>query len=199
MRAHLPLALCLLVASLPAAAQDLDPWTVEAAPQGALTLPAPSPERWTPAARYAVQFGAGSLGFVVGGLAGGAAGLGGALVLCDRNHGLEPCANGLIFTSAVLGGLAGTALGVTWTGGALKGHGSIWAAAGGALLGSAATGIAFASGKTDLVVLFALSAPVLAVTGYALTDRGPESVQVTPSVSLDPRSGAGRFGLQGSF
>ena len=191
----LRLILLSLLLSLPASAQDLEPWTSEAASDD--SLPQASPGRWTPAGRIGAELGGGLLGVVGGGLAGFGVGLLAGLPLCGSDGWYELCLAGSGILGAAAGGFVGLPIGIHWVGQAAGSSGSGWAAAGGAALGVAALGLAASTGHEELIVPAVLAIPLLAVFGYELSDREPEEGSVTPVVALGP--GGGTLALHGSF
>jgi hypothetical protein len=185
------LLLLSLLLSLPASAQELEPWASDD------SLQEPLPERWSPAARIGAELGGGLLGMVGGGVAGFGVGLLAGLPLCDGESWYELCLGATGVLGSTVGGFVGLPLGIRWAGQAAGSTGSAWAAAGGATLGVGAVALAASTGREELVFPAVLSIPLLAVFGYELSDREPEEGSVTPSVALGP--GGGTLALHGRF
>jgi hypothetical protein len=154
------------------------------------------PERLDTGARLGAALGGGLLGTLGGGLVGGGTFwlLGGAT--CDNGGfgGRDFCMALMGAFGGALGGLIGLPLGVRWGGSRAGGNGSAWGAAGGVLVAVGSAGL-LAHANSDLAGPVLLTAPLLAVLGYEMTDRDPGSI--TPTLAMAP--GQGSLGLQGSF
>lgn len=162
------------------------------------TLAQAQAARWNTRARLGAELGGGMLGTVGGGLIGGASLglLGFASCTGGGLLGKDFCILGLATAGAVLGGGIGMPLGIAWGGAKAGGNGSAWGAAGGVLVSATATGLVLFSERPELAGPVALTAPLLGIIGYELTDTEPGKA-VTPTFTLRP--GGGSLGLQGSF
>jgi hypothetical protein len=200
-------ALASLLVSLPAAAQSLDPWATPEAPESpaprAFVPPEPERrvgpprERWSTGERLGSELRGGMLGMITGGVTGGTAlGLLG-LASCGWSGMISgwDCVGILAGVGASVGVLAGLPFGIQRGGERAGGTGSAVAAAAGVTLST--VGALLVIKRPALAVPALLSAPLLGILGYELSDSEPDGTRVTPSLSVSP--GGTSLGLQGHF
>lgn len=215
-------ALLLLMLALPASGQPaqhpvlepdrtplLPPLVVTGAPTPLDSEPqAPTSSRPSTVVRVGAELGGSLVGSVALGVT-GALGAGvWSLAMCNSHEnsrlGLLGLSTDCFASSAIVGGVAGVAvgmpLGVWWGGKRAGGNGGRLGAFGGLGVSLASAGAARLLGAKDVSNVLLATAPVLSIVGYELTDSAPlapAAPGVTPALSVS--SGGASFGLQGRF